>query len=121
MKILLLKAFHVKDLGHELQQRLSFFSSDLEKFKLEAQLKTLTHIVDQKQVGIRDELKIISSINPSQKLLLTKAPRLILTVPAIIYDSRTSKLLFNSYYFCRAENVNKLKLAEVANQFCFEN
>ena len=49
----------------------SFFSSDLHKFKLETQLKTLTHIVDEKQVGIKDTIIIVSSLNTSQKLLVS--------------------------------------------------
>ena len=60
----------------------SFFSSDLLKFKLETQLKTLTHSVDEKQVGIKDA--IIISLNASQKLLvfeLLKLVKLISTVP----------------------------------------
>ena len=84
-----------------------FFSSDLDKFKLETQLKTLTHIVGEKQVGIKDTIKIISSLNASQKLLVSevlKLVKLVLTVPA------TYK-----------EKVDKLRLVEVANQFCFEN
>ena len=62
----------------------SFFSSDLCKFKLETQLKTLTHIVDEKQVGIKDAITIISSLNIFQKLLVyevLKLVKLILTVP----------------------------------------
>ena len=39
MKILLLKAFREEDFAHELQH----------KFKLETQLKTSTHNVDEKQ------------------------------------------------------------------------
>ena len=35
MEMLLLKALHEEDFGHELQQMTSFFSSDLYKFKLE--------------------------------------------------------------------------------------
>ena len=62
MDILLLKALHDEDFDHELQKMYSFFSSDLHKLKIESQLKTLTHIVDEKQVGI------ISSLNTSQKL-----------------------------------------------------
>ena len=45
-QILLLKALREEDFGHELQQMSSFFSSDLDKFKLEIQLKNLIHIVD---------------------------------------------------------------------------
>ena len=41
----------------------------------------------------------------------------IQNLPVIIYDSRTSCLIFATY----KEKVDKLKLVEVANQFCFEN
>ena len=54
MEILLLKTLREKDFGHELQQTYSFFGSDLDKFKL----KTLTHIVDEKQVGIKNSIKL---------------------------------------------------------------
>ena len=69
MEILLLKALRKEDFGHELQQMSSFFSSDLDKFKLETQLKILTRIADEKQVRIKDAIKIISSLNASQKYL----------------------------------------------------
>ena len=49
-----------------------FFSSDLHKFKLETQLKTLTNIVDEKQVEIKNAITIISSLNASQKLLVSE-------------------------------------------------
>ena len=48
MEILLLKVLRKEDFGHELQQMSSFYSSDLYRFQLEAILKTLTHIVDEK-------------------------------------------------------------------------
>ena len=83
MEILLLKAFC--KFGHELQQMSSFFSSDLDKFKLETRQKSLIHIVDKKQVGIKDTIKTISSLNALQKLLvseLLKLIKLILTVCA---------------------------------------
>ena len=73
-----------EDFGHELQQMSSFISSDLHKFKLEDQLKTLTHIVDQKQVGIKYAITTIWSLTASQRLLASevlKIVRLILTVP----------------------------------------
>ena len=72
MEILLLKALRDNDFDHELQHMSLFFSSDLYKFKLETQLKTLTHIVDQKQVEIKDTITIISSLNASQKLLVSE-------------------------------------------------
>ena len=74
-----------KDFDHEFQQTSSFFSIDLHKFKLETKLKTLTHIVDEKHVAMKDAIKIISSLNASQKLLVSEVLRLvklILTVPA---------------------------------------
>ena len=55
------------------------------KLKLETQLKTLTHIVDEKQVGVAVAMAIISSLNASQKLLvseLLKLLKLVLTVTA---------------------------------------
>ena len=85
MTILLLKALLDEDFDHELQQMYSFFSNDLHKFKLKTQLKTLTHIVHEKQVAIKDAITIISSLNASQKLLVSevlKLVKLILTVPA---------------------------------------
>ena len=59
-----------EDFRHEFQQMSSFFSSDLHKLGLETQLKTLIHIVDEKQVQIKDVITIISSLDASQKLLL---------------------------------------------------
>ena len=52
-EILLLKALREEDFGHELQQMSSLFSSDLDKVKLGTQLKTLVHIIDEKQVKIK--------------------------------------------------------------------
>ena len=77
MEMLLLKALLEEDFGYELQQMTSFFSSDLDKFKLATQLETLIHIVDEKQVGIKDAIKIISLLNASQKLLVSEVLRLV--------------------------------------------
>ena len=84
MEILLLKALPNEDFDHELQEMPSFFSSDMHKFNLEAKLKTLTHIIHEKQVGTKDAKTMISSLNASQNLLvseLLKIVKLILTVP----------------------------------------
>ena len=54
MEMLLLEALRDEYFDLELQQMSSFFSSDLHKFELETQLKTLTHIVDKIQVEIKD-------------------------------------------------------------------
>ena len=139
MEILPLKALREEDFGHELQQMSSLFSSDLHKFKSETQLKILTHIVDEKQVAIK---KIISSLNASQKLLVSevlKLVKLILTVPGTnAVSERSCSTLHRFKFYLRSsmtqellsycliiatynEKVDKLKLVEVANQFCFEN
>ena len=60
------------------------FSNGLDKFKLEIQIRTFKNIVDEKQVGRKKAIKIISSLNVSQKLSLSevlKLAKLILLVP----------------------------------------
>ena len=69
-----------KDFNHELQEMSSFLSSDLDKFKLKTQLKNLVHIVDKKQVGIKDVIKTISSLNASQKLVVSEVLKLVVAV-----------------------------------------
>ena len=62
-----------------------FFTNDLDKFKLKTQLITLTHIVHEKQVEIKDAIEIVSSLNASQNLVVSevlKFFKLILTVLA---------------------------------------
>ena len=57
----------------------------MDKFKLETQLTTLTHIIDEKEVEIKDAIKVISSLNASPKMLVSevlKLVKLILLVPA---------------------------------------
>ena len=56
----------------------------MDKFKLETQIKALKKIADEKQVGIKEAIKIISSLNASRKLLVSevlKLVKLILLVP----------------------------------------
>ena len=134
MEILLLKALRDEDFDHEFQQMSSFFSSDLHKFKLESQLKTFTHIVDEKQIGIKDAIAMISSLNASEKLLVSEAlklVKLILTVPATNAVSERSRSTFHRFkFYLRSsiteellsscliittykEKVDKLKLVEV--------
>ena len=77
------KNFWEEDFSRELQLMFSFFSSGLDK--LETQLRTFIHIVDEKQVWIKDAIKIISSLNASQNLLVSEVLKLVkltLTVPA---------------------------------------
>ena len=94
MEILYLKASREEDFGHEFQQMSSLFSSDLDKFKLGTQPKTLTHNVGEKQVRIKDAIKIISSLNASQNLQLShvlKLVKLMLTVLATNAISERSR------------------------------
>ena len=74
-----------EDFGHELQQMFLFSTNDIDKFKLKTQLITLTHIVHEKQVEIKDAIEIVSSLNASQNLVVSevlKFFKLILTVLA---------------------------------------
>ena len=114
----------------------------MDKFKVETQLATLKHIVDEKQVGIKDAIKIISSLNASQKLLASevlKLVKLILLVPATnaaserscsslrrvktyLRSSLTQERLNSCLVLANyKEHVDKLNLVEGANQFCFDN
>ena len=79
---------------------LRFFSSDLHKVKLGTQLKTLTHIADEKQVKIKDAITIISSLNASQMLLVSEVLRLvklILTAPATNAVSKRSCSMLHKF------------------------
>ena len=77
MEIMLLKASREESFDHELQQMPSFLSGDINKFILETTLKTLTQIVDEKQVVTKDATKSISSLNASQKLLASEVLKLL--------------------------------------------
>ena len=60
----------------------SLFSSNLDKFR--DSNKNFEKYFDEKQVGIKEAIKIISSLNASRKLLLSevlKIVKLILLVP----------------------------------------
>ena len=109
MEILLLKVLCDEDFDHELQKMSSFFSTDLHKFKLETQLKILAHIVDEKQVGIKDAITIISSLNTSQKLLVSevlKPVKLILTVPATnALNERSCSTLHKFKFYLRSSKL----------------
>ena len=114
----------------------------MDKFKLETQLTTLTHIIDEKEVEIKDAIKVTSSLNPSQKMLVSevlKLVKLILLVPAAnaasekscsslrrdktyLQSSMTQERLNSCLVLAiYKEQVDKLNLVEVANQFCFSN
>ena len=100
MEILPLKALRDEDFDHELQQMSSFFSSDLHKFKLETQLKTLTHIVDEKQVAIKDAITIISSLNASQKLLVSEVLKLVKLIFTVTATNAVSQRSCSTLHRC---------------------
>ena len=112
------------------------FSSDLRKFKLKTLIKALENIVDKKRVGIKEAMKIISSLNASRKLLvaeLLKLVKLILLVPTTnAVSERSRKTLCRVKTYLRSsmtqelvssclvvttykKQVDKLKLVEVAS------
>ena len=69
------------------------FSNDLDKFKPETQIKTFKNIVDEKQGGKKEAIKIISSVNASRKHLVSevlKLVKLILLVPTTNAVSKRS-------------------------------
>ena len=53
------------------------FSSDLDEFKLETQIKTFKNIADEKKAGIKEAIKIILSLNASRKLLVSEVLKLV--------------------------------------------
>ena len=79
------------------------FSNELDKFKLETQIKTLKNIVDEKQVGTKEGMKIILSLNASRKLLVSEVlslVKLILLVPttnAVSERSRSTLCIVKTY------------------------
>ena len=112
------------------------FSSDLRKFKLKTLIKALENNVDKKRVGIKEAMKIISSLNASRKLLvaeLLKLVKLILLVPTTnAVSERSRKTLCRVKTYLRSsmtqelvssclvvttykKQVDKLKLVEVAS------
>ena len=78
------------------------FSNDLDKFKLETQIKTFKNIVDEKQVGIKESIKITSSLNVTRKLLVSevlKLVKLILPVPTTnVVNERSHSTLCKYVY-----------------------
>ena len=102
----------------------------------------MKNIVEEKQFGTKEAIKIISRSNASRKLLVSevlKLVNLILLVPitnvasersrstlcrvktylrsSMTQESVSSCLVVTTY----TKQVDKLKLVEAASQFCFEN
>ena len=65
------------------------FSSALDKFKLETQIKTYKNIAEEKKAGIKEAIKIILSLNASQMLKLVKLILLAPTTNAVSKKSRS--------------------------------
>ena len=99
-------------------------------------------IVDGKQFGRKDAIKIISLLNASRKLLVSevlKLAKLILLVPITnVASERSPSMLCRFKTYLRSsmtqepvsscltvttykKQVDKLKLVEAASQFCFKN
>ena len=118
------------------------FSNDLDKFKLETQIKTLKNIVAEKQFGPKEAIKIISQLHSSLKLLVSKVlklVKLILLVPTtnVVSERSCSTLCrIKTYlwpsmaqepvYSCLIVTTykkqgDKLELVEVGSQFYFKN
>ena len=63
----------------------------MHKFKLETQLKTLTHIVNEKQVKIKDAITIISLLNASRKLLVAEVLKFVKLILAVVATNAVSE------------------------------
>ena len=102
----------------------------------------MKNIIDEKKVGVKEAIKVISSLNTSPKLLVSevlKLVNLILLVPAtdavierssstlsrvktqrrssMTQEPVTSCLIVTTY----KKQKDNLKLVKVISQFCFEN
>ena len=116
------------------------FSNELDKFKLETQIKTLKNIFDEKQFGTKEAIKTIWTLNASWKLLaVSEVLKLILLAPttnAVSERSRLTLCRVNTYLWSSItqepvsscllvttykKQVDKVKLVEAASQFCFKN
>ena len=95
------------------------FSNELDKFKLETQIKALKNIVDEKQEKQKNKRsnKNYFTIKCISKAVSVWSAYFDLSLN--IYYSRTCifLLIITTY----KKPVDKLKLAEAASQFCFKN
>ena len=101
----------------------------------------MKNIVDEKQFGTKEAIKIISPLNASRKLLVSevlKLVKLILLVPTTnvaserlrsvlcrvktyLWSSITQEPVSSCLVATYKKQVDKLKLVEAASQFCFKN
>ena len=70
----------------------------LDKFKLVTQIKTLKNNVDEKQIGIKEAIKIISSLNAFRKLLLFEVLKLVKLILLIPTTNTVSERLRSTLY-----------------------
>ena len=116
----------------------------MDKFRFETQLKTLTHFLDEKQLRIKDAIKVISPLNVYQKLLISqviKLVKLILLAPNDAPNNAVTERLCSTSHILKTyirssitqedlrsclflpiyvEQVD-IKSIEEANQLCFKN
>ena len=99
----------------------------------------MKNIVDEKQFGTNEAIKIILPLNASRKLLVyevLKLVKLILLVPTTNVASERSLCRGKTYLWSSItqelvssclivttykKQVDKLKVVEAASQFCFKN
>ena len=94
----------------------SLFSSDVDKFKLETLVKTLKNIADEKQVGIKEAIKIIS-LNPSRKLLVSEMLRLVNLILLVPSTNAVSERSCST--LCRVKTYLRPSMTQKNLQFLF--
>ena len=72
-------------------------------------MKTLIHVVDKKQVGIKNAIKIISSLNASQRLLVPDELKLVKLVLILSAANAVSKRSCST--FCRFKTYLRSSMA----------
>ena len=74
----------------------SLFSSDLDQFR--DSNKNFENIVDEKQVGIKEATKNISSLNASRKLLVSEVIKLVKLILLVPTTNAVSERLRSTLY-----------------------
>ena len=87
----------------------------------------MTYIVDEKQVVIKDAIKTISPLNASQNLLVSEALKVVTLILLVLATNAVKTYLRSSvtqerlnsclFFATYKEQVDKLNLVKVANQF----
>ena len=74
----------------------SLFSSNLDKFR--DSNKNFEKYFDEKQVGIKEAIKIISSLNASRNLLVSEVLKLVKTILLVQITNAVSERLRSTLY-----------------------